>query len=351
MRKLATIRQISSVSEIENSDYLELLTVDSWQVVAKKNEYKSGDMVVYCEVDSFLPIKDEFEFLRKTSYKKMGDLEGFRLRTIKLRGTLSQGLVLPLIVLPEGGNYVEGDDVAEVLGIIKYEQPIPAELAGTVKGGFPSFIRKTDEERVQNLWNKNIKTWSGNTFYLTEKLDGASATYYVKDGVFGVCSRNLELEDPGEFVDGMVMCADGVERLKKENTFWKVAKNLSLQEKMLGLNRNIALQGELIGEGIQGNRYGCKGQTVKFFNAFDIDNQRYFEFDEFIDVVKELKLDTVPILTTDFRLPNTVEEVIKMADGFSVFNEKAVREGIVIRTKDRKISFKVISNEFLLLSE
>ena len=191
---------------------MRLAIVDGWKVVVAKNVgHKVGDLVVYCEIDSFLPIKEEFEFLRKSSYKKMGDQEGFRLKTIKLRGQVSQGLILPLNVLKTTeiiqtkitkqvwGNQIElfaedgtpmvdiGDDVTEVLGIVKYEPPIPAELAGKVKGLFPSFLRKTDEERVQNL-ALEYETYknSNHQFYVTEKLDGSSATFYFKDGVFGV---------------------------------------------------------------------------------------------------------------------------------------------------------------------
>ena len=140
----------------------------------------------------------------------------------------------------------EGVDVTDLLGIVKYEPPIPAELSGKVKGNFPSFLRKTDEERVQNL-TKEYEQYiqSDQKFYITEKLDGSSATFYFKDGVFGVCSRNLELLETAE------------------NTFWKVARELDLENKMKKFGINMSLQGELIGEGIQGNPYKIKGQTVK----------------------------------------------------------------------------------------
>ena len=158
-RKLATIRTISELRPIEGADKIELAIVDGWQVVVAKDvEHMVGDKVVYCEIDSFLPIRDEFEFLRKSSYKKMGDQEGFRLKTIKLRGQVSQGLILPISVVPitqfaTALNLPEGMDVTEMLGIVKYEPPIPAELAGKVKGGFPSFLSKTDrsEEHTSEL--------------------------------------------------------------------------------------------------------------------------------------------------------------------------------------------------------
>lgn len=196
-RKLATLRRIKKLMPIEGADAIELALVDGWQVVVAKNVgYQQNDLVIYCEIDSFLPIREEFEFLRRTSYKKMADREGFLLRTIRLRGQISQGLILPITVLGDNtSGLYEGMDVTEKLGIVKYEAPIPASLQGKVKGSFPSFIPKTDEERVQNLekeYNQLIFS-SKHQLYVTEKLDGSSYTAYFNRGQFGVCSRNLEL--------------------------------------------------------------------------------------------------------------------------------------------------------------
>ena len=373
-RKLASIRKVKEIFPIEGADVIEVAVVDGWKVVTKKGEYKPGDLCVYCEIDSFLPIREEFEFLRKSSFKKMGGQEGFRLKTIRLRGQVSQGLLLPLSVLegpdemkigispqPHGdqvqlGPYddalviEEGADVSNHLGIVKWEPPIPAELAGKVKGLFPSFIRKTDEERVQNL-ARNYAEWglsSKHQFYVAEKLDGSSATYYFNDGVFGVCSRNLELAEPEEFVPGTVLGSDGIERPKQENTFWKVARELDLSTKLAAVGYNICLQGELIGEGIQGNPYKIKGQTVKFFNAFNIDTQEYLGLRDFVAIITLLGLDHVPILDAPFQLPETVDEMLKYAEGYSYLNPQTQREGVVVRSLDRTISFKAISNQFLL---
>ena len=334
-RKLASVRKIADIQAIPNADAIELATIDGWKVVVAKNVgHKVGDFVVYCEVDSFLPIKPEFEFLRKSSYKKMGEQEGFRLRTIKLRGQISQGLILPIsevIPFPDVLDYMEvGKDVTELLGIVKYEPPVPAELAGKVKGNFPSFIPKTDEERVQNL-SSDYEGWKNEIFYVTEKLDGSSATYYINNGVFGVCSRNLELLE------------------SEGNTFWKVARELDLENKMKSVGINFSIQGELIGEGVQGNPYKVKGQTVRFFNLFDIDLQQYHSLGTMKKLIEDdLGLQMVPVLDEHFKLPNTIEEILKYADKKSSLNPNFDREGVVIRSKDRKISFKVISNKFLL---
>ena len=331
-RKLASIQIVKEIKPIPGADMIEVVRINNWDVVSKKGEYKVGDFCIYCEIDSFLPIREEFEFLRKTSYKKMSDgSEGFRLRTIRLREQLSQGLILPIHILPLGELVSEGMDVTEMLGIVKYEPPIPAELEGEAKGSFPSFLRKTDEERIQNLSDKyeEIKNF-GKNFYVTEKLDGTSATFYFKDGEFGVCGRKWEFLD------------------SDSNTFWKVARQLNLEESLSKLGYNICIQGELIGEGIQSNPYKMRGQSVRFFSAFNIDEQKNIPFTKFLILMEELGLKTIPVLDYNFELPNTIDELLLIADKKSELNGNFDREGIVIRSYDRKISFKVISNQFLL---
>ena len=334
-RKLATLRRIKKLIPIEGADAIELALVDGWQVVVAKNVgYQQNDLVIYCEIDSFLPIREEFEFLRRTSYKKMADREGFLLKTIRLRGQISQGLILPITVLGDNtSGLYEGMDVTEKLGIVKYEAPIPASLQGKIKGSFPSFIPKTDEERVQNLekeYNQLIFS-SKHQLYVTEKLDGSSYTAYFNRGQFGVCSRNLELLET------------------EGNTYWKVTRDLKIEEKLRSLGRNISLQGELIGEGIQGNPYKLRGQTVKFFTGYDIDSGRRIPIREFLDTLKKLELESVPVLHLgDFILPQTIPDMLKWADGPSQLNPNFPREGVVVRSLDGTVSFKAISNQFLL---
>lgn len=363
-RKLATIRKIKEIRPIEGADAIELAIVDGWQVVVAKNVgHKVGDKVVYCEIDSFLPIREEFEFLRKSSFKKMGDQEGFRLRTIRLRGQISQGLILPYGIIPiaqfaTAWDLPEGMDVSEMLKIVKYDPPIPAQLAGKVKGGFPGFLRKTDEERCQNL-SSVYQDWRTNpnlSFYTTEKLDGSSFTCYLRDGQFGVCSRNLELAEPEPFVPGLVMCEDGIERPRQENTFWKVVREMGIREKLekacQELGRNLCIQGEIIGEGIQGNPYKIKGQTLRLYNIFDIDAQEYFGLPMFLATAEHsLGIPTVPVLEMNFQLPDTIEDLLAYAEEKSTLNQGTEREGVVIRSHDRSISFKAISNKFLLGSK
>jgi RNA ligase (TIGR02306 family) len=234
-------------------------------------------------------------------------------------------------------------DVSEMLGIVKYEPPIPAQLSGQVKGGFPGFLRKTDEERIQNL-EEQYQRWRSNpelSFYVTEKLDGSSFTAYLKDGQFGVCSRNLELAEPEE---------------GEENTFWKVVREMGIREKLekacQELGRNLCIQGEMIGSGIQGNPYNLKGQTLRLYNIFDIDAQEYFGLPMFLTTAEHLlEIPTVPVLEMNFELPETIEDLLAYAESKSVLNKDTEREGVVIRSLDRKISFKSISNVFLLKSK
>jgi len=325
MRKLASVQKIVDVQPIEGADLICKYKVNNWWVVDGVGKYGVGDFVVYCEIDSFLPIREEYEFLRKSSYKKLVDgREGFRIKTIKLRGQLSQGLIIPCTL----ENPEEDLDMTESLGIIKYEPPIPACLAGMAKGNFPGFLHKTDEERVQNI-KSNVyeEMYNHYWFYVTEKLDGSSMTCYKKDGVFGVCSRNLDLKET------------------EGNTFWSVARELDIESK---LSDNFAIQGELIGPGIQGNPYKLTKHNFYVFNVYDINEQKFLKLTEIIKLCSEMKLETVPVLNYQFTLPETVDELLKYAEGKSVLNGKAEREGVVIRTEDKSISFKAISNKFLL---
>ena len=234
MRKLASIQLIRSLEPIEGADVIEKATVLGWQLVVKKGEFRVGDLCVYCEIDSLLPDRPEFEFLKP---------RGMRIKTIRLRGQVSQGICLPLSILPDGIAFEENADCTTILGITKYEPPIPACLSGIVKGKLPSFIPKTDETRVQVL-QQLLSKYKGEKCYISEKLDGSSATFYIYNNEFGVCSRNLELLEDAA------------------NSFWKVARQMDIENKLRALNGNYAIQGELVGEGIQGNKLRLKGQTV-----------------------------------------------------------------------------------------
>lgn len=332
-RLLATIRTISEIQPIENADNIEVATVDGWKVVVVKSEFKAGQPVIYCEIDSILPVRDEFEFLRKSSHIVLPDgSEGFRLKTIKLRGQISQGLLLPLATLGDGVQVKPGDDVTATLGITKYE-PMVVPADDCIKGFFPHFVPKTDEERIQNLKAK-FDTFKDKKFYVSEKVDGTSATFYLRNESFGVCSRNYELKtDSG-------------------NTLCRVASKHSIEAKLRNLGRNIAIQAEVIGPKIQGNQYVINGNECYVFNIYDIDQQSYLKKYEMEKICKDLALPTCPVVSDGKDLPATIAGVLAEADGQSKVNNKKKREGLVFvfdgNNPGERISFKAISNKYLL---
>jgi len=330
-RKLATVQIIKDIQPIKGADRIEVASILGWKVVVKKDEFKIGDKVIYCEIDSLLPIEENYEFLRKSSYIKNDEQEGFRLRTIRLKNQISQGLIITL----DGydlSDVTVGIDLTESLNIQKYEVPIPDELKEDVVGAIPSFISKTDEERIQNL-SDDFEEWKQDdiSFYETEKLDGQSTTMYLNNGVFGVCGRNWEY------------------KRNPDNLIWKFAIDNNIEEKLRAYGKNIAIQGELIGSGIQKNNYKLNYKTIKYFRVFNIDEYRLEDYDTFVDIIHNvLNADTVPLVSNHYKLPNTIDELLKHTEGNSLLTTSEKREGSVFKSLDSSISFKVISNEYLV---
>ncbi|NJO64366.1 MAG: hypothetical protein HC836_41220 [Richelia sp. RM2_1_2] len=396
-RKLASIRKVVEIKPIERADTIEVAKVDGWECVVKKGDFKIGDLAVYFEEGSFLPIEPRFEFLRKSCYKAFGEIEGFRLRTIKLKGQISQGLLLRLDEFPElfvinpklrtiksfllywiyfivtGGKFQyipleEGLEVTDYLGVVRY-QTILENLDQNDSSNsrfkepinrrkpFPSFIPKTDEERVQNLpYQKIYEKFKNEPLTVTEKLDGTSFTAFrviFKEDVtttikdvnyckYGVCSRNFELEytDKSDYSNAFIDFA--IEDLLQE---------LSIK---LGI-QNLAIQGELIGPGIQGNKLNLKERELRIFNVYNIDQRDYVDFNVARDVInkcisKHEQVNCVPLITATYILPEDRETVIEEAVMQSTLNLDKLAEGIVIRfSKDQQaLSFKAINNEWLL---
>ena len=338
-RKMATIRRIDTIGPIEGADAIEVATVGGWKVVVKKGDFKPGDLAVYCEIDSFIP-STLAPFLTKPDQypKQFEGVQGERLRTVRLRGQLSQGLLMPMSVMTDNGVIAqvlkEDEDVSQALGIVKYEAPIPACLAGEVKGMFPGFIPKTDQERIQNL-SVELAEWVrlGYTFEVTEKLDGTSMTAFMVAGVFSICSRNLELKP------------------NPDNSMFKAAVDQDLGPKLFRTGRNLALQGELIGNGIQGNKYKLKDQGFYVFDIYDIDAKRYLTPAERKAFVAEWNIAHVPVFQSAVSLDGlTIDMLLKHAEGKSVMGdiEGPEQEGLVYKANEAEVSFKVISNRFLL---
>lgn len=343
-RRLATIRTIGAIKSHDNSDNLELAVVDGWQCVVKKGEFQAGELVLYFEIDAFLPTEVAPFLTKPGKQPKMYEfVKGERLLTVKLRGELSQGLVLPLRVAFDYMNEREalqlnvGDDLTELLNVKKWEKPLNPQLAGLARGNFPTFIRKTDQERIQNIFHKLTQEQIADKYEVTLKLDGSSATYFVNQGETGVCSRNLELKtDEGN----------------EENSFVKKYYELDLAGKLTAFNlrtgRNIALQGELWGSGINGNWEGINDRRYNVFDVYDIDQQKYWSSLERYELTKEFNLNHAPTLgILSLERFKTVDDFLVYADRESIHN--SVAEGVVFKSiANPNFSFKVINNKYLL---
>jgi hypothetical protein len=376
MRKLATIQIIDSITPIENADKIEVAHILGWECVVKKDEFKIGQKVIYCEVDSVMPEKPEYEFLRERK---------FRIRTIKLRGQVSQGLVLPLSVLSDTKGALAryaysdvGTDVTEILGITKYltpteqseiqkqEERIKFEknklkkffmryswfrklfLTRSQKEGFPYWVQKTDEERIQNM-PQVLQQFEDRIVTITEKIDYQSVTFTgqlipkytgflgriikTKTYKFVVCSRNLTNND-------------------KNSLYWKIAKLYNVEE-ILKKFPNLTIQGEQGDTKVQGNKYGISKPQMWVFNIFDHNRKYFFNQREIDDFCSQCGLVSVPTLhkckLSDFA--TSVTEIVEKSKGKSVINPNIHREGIVIRCVEngqKLLSFKVINPDFLL---
>lgn len=387
-RKLASIQKILNIRPIEGADKIEVATILGWECIVMKNEFKVGDLVCYFEIDSLIPLEEKFKFLEKFCATKKNDDDsiGYRIKTIRMRKQISQGLVLPCSILvnedKETISVEEGMDVTDYLGVKLYQPPIPATMKGLVKGNFPSFIPKTDETRVQLLQNVLTRN-KGTKCYITEKIDGTSVTFYLKrceecngtgktkettteDGTpattlcgvckatgfrFGVCSRNLELIET------------------EENLYWKTAREFQIEERMRGLSitsilgkeEGFAIQGEIYGTNIQNNPLKIADKRLAIFNVFDITRYSYYDYEGFRLIVDRLGLNTVPILNENYIINDNINELVELSKGKSVINKERLREGIVIRPLTEKVdlqmssgfgngrfSFKVINPDYLI---
>jgi RNA ligase (TIGR02306 family) len=332
-RKLATVQHIDGLEPIEGADLIVRARVMGWDVVVKRGEFAVGDRCVFFEIDSLLPDGAPWaEFMRP---------RGFRIKTARLRGVLSQGLALPTSVLPEGIAVPEiGTDVSKVLGVQKYEPVLPDTRE--VAGPFPGEVPKTDEIRLQSALGV-LDEIRGKPFVVTTKLDGTSTTFFKKsEDELVACSRNWAL-------------------LRVEtNAVWRVASELELAAR---LPIGFVVQGELCGPGIQKNRLGLSKVSFFAFNVYDTRAGRYLGHQEMASFCAERGIPAVPVehlLVGDdaARFEHTLECYLELSKGFYP-GTKNRKEGIVVRpleearseTLGGRLSFKIISNEFLLKDE
>jgi len=338
MRNLATIQRISEIKPIQDADFIELVVIRGWQCVAKKGEFQPGDLCIYFEVDSFLPIDKRYEFLRKTSYRSNDHMgEGFRIKTVKFRGEISQGLALPATAFSEVINYADGADVTDLLKVRKWELPEQVGSAGIAIGDKPFGIPTTDETRIQSI-PEFLKHFIGKPYYISTKMDGTSCTIYVKDGKVGVCGRNHE------YKEDVNTCS-----------MWAYVYKHDLKEKLLSLDEDVALQGEFCGAGIQKNRLKLFEPVLYIFDVIKIsDNDRLEKcgLDDILSYCNMLDLESVPIEETGESFNYSFPELLERAKG--KYTSGLDKEGIVVRTRkygrvgNDKLSFKVINNDFLI---
>ncbi len=348
-RKLVTVRQITSLDPIPGADMIEVASIDGWKVIVKKGEFSERDFCIYFEIDSFLPESDpRYAFLMKASVRLFEGIRGHKLRTIKLRGQISQGLALPLEKFPElSDQEFKNDlsqlrdlDLTEKLGIKLFEIPTPAALAGQIKGPFPSFISKTDQERCQNLLEEIFTMNKDARYEVTTKLDGTSVTYYFFNNEIGACSRNLEL------------------KVNEENEHNTIIRQFIDSGLSTAGYDGYAIQGELMGPGIQSNIENLKEHRFYVFDVQNLNTRTYLsptEREKFMqdlhasNKVNSTMIQHIPVLYRNVSLEQlgirNVTNLLDFAHGPSINNP--VREGIVFKREDGRFSFKVINNAFL----
>lgn len=371
-RKLVSIQRIHRIDPIAKADAIECVTIHGWELVAKKGEFAVGDLCVYFEIDSFLPEDPRYEFLK--DLKNHQGRKGYRIKTIKLRGQVSQGLALPLCMFPEITNPIELDEVTDLLNVIKYDNSIaqsdnkPGLKAGPTAGKFPHFIPKTDQERIQNLsdW---FTRYSDVEWEETLKLDGSSCTMYniekppslwqrirgffglpVISNHFGVCSRNLEIKRSDNYVK--TFTNSDKESTYQSSDFWRMAHLYNVERH---LPIGYAIQGELVGPRIQANHEKVEGLDLFIFDVYDIFNSRYLtplERSDFVSTYLPL-MKHVPVLKTTVRIFEVcpdVKSLLTRVQGQSM-NPGTISEGRVYKSLDGTKSFKCINNDYLLKCE
>jgi RNA ligase (TIGR02306 family) len=392
-RKLATVTKIKDILPIPDADNIVAVTMttNNWVCVVQKDTIQEGDWVVYFEADSFIDTKDErFKFLDGKVNKTYNEVEGYRLKTVTLRGQVSQGLVLPFANFPElEGQQIEGRDVTNVLNIQPYDSSlIPDDIYKMSDVGlfsFPSRIPKTSQRRIQSFTDAEIEELRHFSYEVTGKMEGASCTMYYDRGHFGVCSRNEEIMLPDapllksiyNSIIGTLWphCRVQDSTSKSVPFYWKVAKAYAMEERLRTYckrkNRNLAIQGEICGPGIRCNR--CRDSYLLFyiFDMYDIDTESYIPTEERCGIFDELcalgesipsvqgspylSLHHVPELWLHFERPykppkEYVEELLRRAD--EMYASGKVQSGLVLKGLDvPDVSFKVVSNKYLLERE
>lgn len=318
------VGKIVDLFPINNADRLESARVwcgagGEWTGVVPKGLYSIGDSCTVFLQDAIIPTNLGLDFMERSNW---------RVCMARFRGAPSECLITEIFDVIDGIPI--GTPVGNILGVKKYEKPIPAELSGQVKGRFPSFVPKTDEKNYQTA-RDIVLEMKGKHCYISVKYDGTSCTVYRNRDNFGVCSRNLEL------------------KYNDKNSFWNVVTGWGLEET---LPDGYAIQFELYGEGIQKNPLGVKGVHGAVFNVYNIKEHRYESIDFVKGLCDELGIPVVDIIAEDFILDDVGDEYLRsIASG--TYPNGSPREGIVIRPmtefitrKGYRASFKVINLDY-----
>jgi len=338
MRKLATIQEIKEVKDHPNADRLDIIAFKNlgWQCVSRKGTFSEGDKAIFFEIDSLIPMK--YEWAKFLQDKNKPDKPA-RLKTMRLRSILSQGLAIPVSEIPElnGMELEEGQDVTEMLEILKYEPLIPACLNGEVKGARPSWLPKTDSDRIQ-AFPELLVEFQGKLVVIAQKIDGTSCSISYREEEEDVCGRNWSLKEG-------------------DNSYWKVAKKYDILRKLKEISEktgiNYGIQGECIGPGIQKNRLALSDHELWVFDVRNLNESKYLGFYERKEFCDRLQLQMVPTLQICRFEFTTIDELLELAKGKYLSGQH--QEGIVIRPVHEfysnvlkgRASFKVINNEFL----
>lgn len=340
MRNLVSIQEVKGILPIPDADAIEVIEVLGWKLVVKKDEFKVGDKVVYFEVDSFLPIEDKYEFLRKSSFKNHPTIgEGFRIKTIKLRGQISQGLALAPSDLGLEDLPV-GTDVTDRLGVRKWEPIETLSDWGAMREGLPDGVSKTDETRIQSIYDEIMPQFEGRRYYISTKIDGTSITMLRQNGEFKVCSHCNEILD------------------NAPSSIWDYARKHNVEQKMIDADiNNYAFQGEMAGPGIQKNRLNLTAPKWFIFTIKNLATGQRLGLEEMKTLCDKVGLEMVPIEEEGDNLIEkypTLETLLGRAKGKYASGQN--KEGIVIRpvepihsnTVSGPLSFKVLNNDYLL---
>ena len=339
MRKLASIQMVHAVELIPGADRIELASVLGWKVVVPKGEFQKGDLCIYFEIDSFLPVRPEFEFLRSSCFVKSGILgEGFRIKTRKIRGQVSQGLILPVSVFPECTGLPVGTDVTGALGVRKWEIEERATTGGTIIGTLPSDVPHTDETRIQ-AEPELLEAFRGKPYYITTKMDGSSHSISIDPDGFHVCGHNYEYRD-GSFYEFV-----------KSRGYESAVRSYMAKTGI----KMLCIQGEFCAPGIQKNPLKLCAPAWYVFTV-RVDGKRV-GLHEMMAVTTALGMPMVPIEEMGNDLPHlypTVEALLDRAEGS--YPKGGPKEGIVVRPEEPEycplisgpLSMKVINNKYLL---